>query len=175
VRSTLPAAWSRAEDGGRGSAPRTGALFAGQRSLDVPAEPLARLWRATDTLREYRGDSHIIAWASAGLDPVEIGLLSDLYCGLPPRGHTAGRAWSADQLAAGEDRLRAAGLVAGDHLTAAGIERREHIETVTDDARAPALAVLGDRLEDVVRTLNPWGDVIRQAGGYLTPAVRFTW
>jgi hypothetical protein len=151
------------------------ALFAGQRSLDVPTDPVARLWRATDALREFRGDSHIIAWAAAGFDPVEIGLLSDLYWGLPPRAHTAGRGWTAEQLAAGEDRLRAAGLVDGDTLTSRGAERREQVERVTDDALTPALAVIGDRLDEVVGVLTPWGDVIREAGGYLTPAVRFTW
>ena len=149
-------------------------LFAGQRALDVPDEAVARLWRATDTLREHRGDSHTMVWASAGFDPVEIGLLGDLYWGLAPRSHTAGRGWSGDQLAAGEDRLRSRGLLQGEELTAAGREQREAIEAQTDAAVAPALAVLGDDLDEVVRTLTPWGDEIRAAGGYLTPAVRFT-
>lgn len=150
------------------------ALFAGQRSLDVPDEPLARLWRASDTLREYRGDSHTLAWAGAGFDPVEIGLLGDLYWGLPPRSHTAGRGWSSEQLDAGEERLRSRGYLDGEGLTPTGRDAREALEAQTDAAVAPALAVLGERLEDVVRVLEPWGDAIRAAGGYLTPAVRFT-
>jgi hypothetical protein len=150
------------------------ALFAGQRALDVPDDPVARLWRAADVLREYRGDSHILAWAGDGFDPVEIGLLSDLYWGLPPRAHTGGRAWMPEQLAAGEDRLRARGMLAGDALTPAGFERRDRIEARTDEFVAPALAVLVERLDEVVRRLEPWGDAIRAAGGYLNPAVRFT-
>jgi hypothetical protein len=149
-------------------------LFAGQRALDVPDEPVARLWRATDVLREYRGDSHIQVWAADGFDAVEIGLLSDLYWGLPPRGHTKGRGWSEEQLAAGEERLRSRGLLAGDELTPAGRERREWIEARTDDAVAPAVAALGEHLDAVVRSLDPWGEALRRSGAYLTPLVRFT-
>ena len=150
------------------------ALFAGQRALPVPADPIGRLWRATDTLREYRGDAHIIAWSAEGLDPVEVGLLGDLYWGLAPRAHTGGRGWTPDQLAAGEDRLRSRGLLAGEALTPAGFELRDQIERRTDDLVAPALAVIGDRLDGIVRTLAPWGRAIVDAGGYLSPAVRFT-
>lgn len=150
------------------------ALFAGQRAIELPDEPVARLWRAADLLREHRGDSHIIAWTSEGLDPVEVGLLGDLYWGLAPRAHTAGRGWSADQLAAGEDRLRSRGLLDGDALTPAGWALRDRIEIRTDELEAPALAVLADRLDDVLDALRPWGDAIIAGGGYLSPAVRFT-
>ena len=37
-------------------------LYAGVRSLGVPDEPLAAMWRLGDQLREYRGDSHTMAW-----------------------------------------------------------------------------------------------------------------
>jgi len=150
------------------------ALFAGQRALDVPDEPLARLWRAADTLREYRGDCHILAWAAEGLDPVEAGLLGDLYWGLAPRSHTAGRGWSAEQLAAGEDRLRSRGLLDGERLSAEGAALRRHIEERTDALVAPALAVIGDRLDEVVARLQPWGDAVVASAAYLSPAVRFT-
>jgi hypothetical protein len=150
------------------------ALFAGQRSLPIPADPVARLWRATDVLREYRGDSHVIAWTSEGLDPIEVGLLGDLYWGLAPRSHTAGRGWTPDQLAAAEERLGQRGLLDGDELTATGFELRDRIETRTDTLVEPAIEIIGARLAGLVETLRPWGDAIRSAGGYLTPAVRFT-
>jgi Helix-turn-helix family len=149
-------------------------LFAGHRALDRPDEPLARLWLAADALREFRGDSHTIVWTAAGFDPIEIGLLSDLYWGLPPRAHTSGRGWSAEQLAAGEERLRRRGFLDGEQLSAAGAEVREAIEAQTDAALAPAIEVLGDDLHEMVGTLDRWGDAVRAAGGYLTPAVRFT-
>jgi hypothetical protein len=41
------------------SAPIEGrALYAGLRALDVPEEPVARLWHAATLLREHRGDGH---------------------------------------------------------------------------------------------------------------------
>ena len=150
------------------------ALFAGQRALEVPDEPVARLWRATDMWREYRGDSHIVAWAAEGLDAVEIGLLGDLYWGLAPRAHTAGRGWSAEQLAWGEQRLSGRGLLDGDRLSAEGFALRDHIEVRTDALVAPGLEVIGDRLDAVIDRLLPWGAAIVAAGGYLSPAVRFT-
>jgi hypothetical protein len=150
------------------------ALFAGQRAQTVPAEPLARLWRSADRLREFRGDSHIQVWSAAGFDPTEIGLLSDLYWGLPARAHTAGRGWTNDQLGAAEDRLRARGLLDADGLTDRGRRVREEIETATDAAMDAALAELGADVDRVLTLLEPWARAIRDAGGYLTPLVRFT-
>jgi hypothetical protein len=150
------------------------AFFAAQRGAAIPDEPFARLWRSADRLREFRGDSHIQIWSAAGFDPLEVGLLSDLFWGLPARAHTGGRGWTADQLAAGEERLRARGLLADDGLTTRGWEARGEIEDRTDAAVAPALAVLGDDLEPLLATIEPWGAAIRDGGGYLTPLVRFT-
>lgn len=150
------------------------ALFAGQRAQALPDEPIARLWRSADRLREFRGDSHIQIWSAAGFDPVEIGLLGDLYWGLPARAHTAGRGWTDDQLGAAEDRLTTRRLLDATGLTARGRQAREDIERATDAAMDGALAVLGDDVEEILTTMQPWGDAIRHAGGYLTPLVRFT-
>jgi hypothetical protein len=40
---------------------------------------------------------------------------------------------------------------------------------------APAVAALGGGVDDLVAVPTPWGDVIRAEGGYLSPAVCFTW
>ena len=151
------------------------AFFAAQLGAAIPDDPLGRLWRSADRLREFRGDSHIQVWSAEGFDPLEIGLLSDLFWGLAPRSHTAGRGWTADQLAAGEARLRGRGLLGTDgQLTERGRTVREDIEDRTDKALAPALAVLGDDIDVLLTTIEPWGRAIRDAGGYLTPLVRFT-
>jgi hypothetical protein len=151
------------------------AFFAAQLGAAIPDDPIGRLWRSADRLREFRGDSHIQVWSAEGFDPLEIGLLSDLFWGLAPRSHTAGRGWTGDQLAAGEARLRARGLLGTDgQLTERGRTVREDIEDRTDKALAPALAVLGDDIDVLLTTIEPWGQAIRDAGGYLTPLVRFT-
>lgn len=150
------------------------AFFAAQLGAAIPDDPMGRLWRASDRLREFRGDSHIQVWSAAGFDPVEIGLLSDLFWGLAPRAHTAGRGWTTDQLAAGEDRLRARGLLTADgHLSDRGRTVREDIEDRTDAALSHAVNVLGGDTDDLLATIEPWGQAIRDAGGYLTPLVRF--
>jgi len=82
-------------------------LFAGLLSLGLPGDPMGDLWRLADMLREYRGDAHTAAWTSAGLDATEIGLLTELYWGLPLRSYIRTRAWSDAQLDEAEARLEA--------------------------------------------------------------------
>ena len=142
-------------------------LYAGVRSLGVPGEPLAAMWRLGDQLREYRGDSHTMAWGVAGFDATEIGLLTELYWGLSMRTYARTRAWSEADFDAATDRLRSRGLVDGDAFTATGREAREAIEVATDEQMRPALDALGDDFEELCSILEPWGAAIRAGGGYL--------
>jgi hypothetical protein len=141
-------------------------LFAGLRSLGLPGSPLADAWRLADQLREYRGDCHTAAWTSAGFDATEIGLLSELYWGLPMRTYVRTRAWSSDELDAAEDRLASRGLVADGGFTEAGRAAREGVEVATDAACRPVVDALGDDLRELVAILEPWGAALREAGSY---------
>ena len=142
-------------------------LYAGIRSLGLPDDPIGRVWRLGDQLREYRGDSHTIAWVSAGLDPIEIGLLTELFWGLPLRSYIRTRAWSPEQLDGALERLRSRGLLDGDGFSADGRDLREHVESVTDAQLTPVVAALGGDLDEVVEILAAWGKAIRDQGGYL--------
>jgi hypothetical protein len=142
-------------------------LYAGLLSLGAPGDPMGDMWRAGDILREFRGDAHTAAWTSAGFDATEIGLLTELYWGLPPRTYVRTRAWSDDQLDAAGERLRARGLVDDNGLTDEGRARREAVEIATDDQCGPAVAALGDDVSELLAGLEPWGAAIRAAGGYL--------
>lgn len=144
-------------------------LFAGLSSLPVPDSPVGRMWRLGDLLREYRGDSHTAAWISAGLDAVEIGLLSELWLGLPVKTYVRTRAWSEEQLDAGLDRLRSRGLLKADvdRFSDAGRACRASLEEATDRQLGPALAVLGDDAHELFARLAPWGEAVKAAGGYL--------
>lgn len=146
--------------------PEGRALFSGLLALGVPEDPLAAVWRRGDLLREFRGDSHIAAWISAGLDATEIGLLTELYWGLPMRTYIRTRAWTDDQLDAALDRLVTRGLVADGALTSDGRELREEVEVRTDAQVRPALDALGDDLDELLAILRPWGVAVRAAGGY---------
>src|SRR3546814_13920354 len=87
--------------------------------------------------REYRGDVHSNVWTAAGFDATEIGLLTELYWGLPMRTYVRSRAWSDAELDAAEERLASRGLVADGAFTDAGRAAREEVEVATDAACEP--------------------------------------
>ncbi len=142
------------------------ALFSGIRSLGWPGDPMGDFWRAADLIREHRGDSHIAAWVGRDLDGVEIGLLTDLWRGLPFKSWVRSRAWSEDELDAGADRLRGRGLLEGDALAGAGRDLREEIEVDTDHMVGRVIAALGDDLEELLGLVEPWRDAVVEGGGY---------
>jgi len=154
-------------------------LFSGLRSLPWPDSAWGRLWRAADIVREYRGDSHIAAWTSAGIDPVEAGLLTEIYYGMPSKRYHSGRGWTAQDLDDGLERLRSRGVVQGDpvEFTPAGRELRESIEVATDRQMAPVLAALGDDYDELISILGSWAATIVQAQGFPTAITQIpaTW
>ena len=141
-------------------------LYAGVRSLAIPDTDLGALWRMGDMLREFRGDCHTAAWITAGLDATEIGLLSELYWGLPMRSYSRTRAWSDEQFEAAHQRLRSRGLVDEIAFTEAGRVLREDVEVHTDQQLAGALRAFGDTLDELLHILTPWGEAVRDAHGY---------
>ena len=141
-------------------------LYAGVRSLAMPATDLGVVWRLGDQLREYRGDSHTAAWVSLGIDATEIGLLSELYWGLPMRSYSRTRAWSDEQFEAAHQRLRSRGLVDEIGFTTAGRQLREEVEVNTDLQMSAIARAMGSALQELVDILTPWGEAIRAGHGY---------
>jgi hypothetical protein len=143
-------------------------LFAGLRSLGLPGDPLADAWRMADLLREYRGDGHIAAWTDAGFDATEIGLLTELYWGVPPRTYVRTRAWSDAELDAAAERLVVRGLLepGGAAFTEAGRTAREAVEAQTDEHCRPIVDALGDDLDELVGILGQWSKAVQAAHGY---------
>lgn len=159
VRDTLLRAVSPLRPEGR-------ALFAGASSQTMPEGDLAMSWHIGDMLREFRGDAHTAAWISADLDATEIGLLTELYWGLPLQSYSRTRGWSADDYAAAIDRLTGRGLIHDGAFTSAGRDVREQIECATDAQLAPAIAGIGDDFDHVVSILDTWSAQVRSAHGY---------
>jgi hypothetical protein len=141
-------------------------LYAGLLALGLPGDPLGAVWRLTDLLREFRGDAHIAAWSAAGFDATEIGLLTELYWGLPLRTYVRSRAWSDADLDAAEARLTDRRLIAGGAFTDEGRAAREAVEAATDRACSPIATNLGDDLGELVEILSSWSGAIQAAGGY---------
>ncbi len=140
----------------------------------MPGDPLGDLFRRGDQLREYRGDSHTAAWTSAGFDATEIGLLTELFWGMPMRSYIRTRAWSDEELDAAEARLVGRGFIADQAFTDAGHQAREAVERDTDRQMRPAIEGLGPDLDELIGLLQEWGSAIRAAGGYLSSPSQLT-
>jgi hypothetical protein len=141
-------------------------LYAGLLGLGLPGDPIGDMWRLADRLREFRGDAHVAVWTSAGFDATEIGLLTELYWGLPLRSYSRTRAWSESDFDAAEARLEARGLVAEGAFTPAGRAAREDVERVTDALCRPIIECLGDDFDELVGTIGGWSAAVQAAGGY---------
>ena len=101
-------------------------LYAGLRSLgDARRRRSARcgVWATCSASSAATRTSR--PGSSAGLDATEIGLLSELYWGLPMRSYARTRAWTEAQFDAAHDRLKSRGLIDDDGFTDAGREFRE--------------------------------------------------
>jgi hypothetical protein len=142
-------------------------LFAGLRSQAMPDSDVGVVWRLGDMLREYRGDSHTAAWISAGCDATEIGLLSELYWGLPMRSYSRTRAWTDAQFDAAHERLQSRGWVDEVGFTTTGRDGREAIEQATDSQMTHVMAAIGDDFGELIDILTPWGATVRAGFGYL--------
>lgn len=159
VVATLHRGLAAAEGAGR-------PLFSGLRSLAWPEEPAGQLWRACDLLREHRGDGHIAACIGAGLDPVTMNVLTELWLGMPLGAYTATRGWDAQAIADAAARLEAGGLLAGGALTDAGRRFRDGIEERTDAMEQPIVDAIGDDFERVVGELDAWSARCVAAGAF---------
>src|SRR5262249_5669367 len=140
------------------SAPTEGrALYAGLRSLDVPEEPVARLWHAATLLREHRGDGHNAALVAHGIGGTEAHVLPALSLRMRAAHFGPDHHLPKAQLAAVVDGLRGRGLVdAAGGFTDAGRKTRERIEAITDELAAPAYDVLSaDELDQLLTGLEP--------------------
>lgn len=142
-------------------------LYAGLRSQEIPDSLMGEIWRLGDMLREFRGDSHTAAWITAGFTACEIGVLSELYWGMPIRSYSLTRGWTDDDYSRAIDRLKSDGLVSDDDkLTPTGRGAREAVEVNTDLQMRPVVRVLGSDIDELITILRPWGAAIRDAKGY---------
>ncbi|MGW3190010.1 SCO6745 family protein [Streptomyces ardesiacus] len=130
-----------AEGCSRGARP----LYAAHADLPVPEAPHLALWHAATLLREHRGDGHLAALLTAGLDGLEA-LVTHTATGrgLAPKWVFTTRGWTREEWDAAAGRLRGRGLVDGaGELTEEGTALREGIERETDRLDAGPYAHLG--------------------------------
>jgi hypothetical protein len=142
------------------------ALYSGLRSLGFPGSPIGDLWRAADLVREHRGDSHIIAWVSHGLDPIQATITTELWWRLPLRSYVATRGWTPEEIDGAIDRMRSRGLMDGDSFSEKGEAHRAAIELCTDLQERSIVEALGDDAEELFTILTPMKDAIVSGEGY---------
>lgn len=140
-----------------GGAPGVGRpLFSGLQNQPWPTDPVAQLWRACEQFREHRGDSHVAVCVAAGLDAVEMNVLTELWLGMPFGSYSASRGWDEAALAAAADRLAGQGWISDGAVTAAGRQYRDKIEEQTDALQRSIVESLGDDLDAGVAQLADW-------------------
>jgi hypothetical protein len=141
-------------------------LFSGRRADGRPADAVHCLWWACGLVREHRGDSHVAAAAAAGLNPVDMNILTELWIGMPLLSYTATRGWAPDAMQRAVARLESRGWIRDSGLTEEGLAGRLGIEQRTDAQEQPIAAALGGRLEEVCDRLNHWGQLCIEAGAF---------
>jgi hypothetical protein len=147
-------------------------VFAALRARPRPEHPLARLQLIGEMIRERRGDSHRNAWSAAGLDPVELCVLTDAWRGVAI-GTTACNTmgWSRDDADVATEALRERGWLAGDAVTDAGRDAREAIEAATDAGDRSLISAFGDRIDAVLDAMGSIAHTIVTAAAD-TPSLR---
>lgn len=147
-------------------------LFAANRALPEPADPLARLWHAATLLREHRGDGHVAALLVAGVSGREAHVLHALASGTPAEVYAVARQLGEEEWSLLCASLHERRLVSRDGaLTEAGRAVKAVIEELTDHLAAPAYDVLSDaecvELADLLRPLTAaviaGGDIPRKS------------
>jgi hypothetical protein len=143
-------------------------LFAANRSLPWPGEPVAALWQACTLLREHRGDGHVAALTAAGIGGREANIVQTAAGVVPRDVFVAARHYDDDEWESVSDRLADRGLLGRDGLlTPEGKALRDEVEDRTDHLALTAydaldeqqLQQLIDALTRLARAVVATGDI----------------
>ncbi|MFF6776701.1 hypothetical protein ACFY8W_24580 [Streptomyces sp. NPDC012637] len=143
-------------------------LYSANADLPVPEAPHLALWHAATLLREHRGDGHVVALSSAGLDGLEA-LVSHTATGTNwrPGYLQSARGWSPDEWAAARQRLLERGILDADgELTAQGAELRRAVEADTDRLDVAPYEHLGaEGTRRLTELAGAFSKVVLEGGG----------
>jgi hypothetical protein len=133
-------------------------LGAANADLPWPADPIGRLWQAATILREHRGDGHVAALLTAGVDGCESVVWRSVLDGggLAARMQPA-RGWTDEQWRAAAGRLADRGWVTADgSATTAARDAYARVEARTDRLAAGPWERLGpEATRRCARLLEP--------------------
>jgi len=153
------------------AAPGGRPLFAANRDVELPEDPVEALWQTATTFREHRGDGHVALLTAAGLDGCEVHVLFAADEGVAPEVYQRSRGWSDDDWRDAVDRLAAIGLVtAAGTATPAGRDLRRDVERRTDELSAGSLGELGTKgVENLLQVLRRATGIIASSGELMYP------
>lgn len=152
------------------AAPTAGrALAAANAGLEWPDPPHLVLWHAQTVLREHRGDGHVAALLTAGLDPVEAVVMFAAGGAVEAESLRQRRGWSEQEWSDSGVRLAGRGLLDGSGgITDAGRALLTEVEAHTDAlADVPWVAVGDERAERLVGLAEPLVSAIVAGGGFM--------
>lgn len=132
-------------------------LYAANKALDWPDDPVAMLWHAATLLREHRGDGHVAILAAAGLSGRECNVLHAAAGRVPREMIMRSRDYDDAQWRDHVEQLARRGLLdTSGELTPAGHAVKQQIEDATDTLALTALDGLTDEeVETLFQTLTP--------------------
>ena len=140
-------------------------LFASNRDVAEPGDPVAALWQVATTLREHRGDGHVALLAGADLVGCEAHVLFAACEGVPAELYLQSRGWSEQDWTGAVDLLTDRGLLGGDgQSTPAGRSLRDGIERRTDELAAVPLGSIAAQVERLLQELDPPVERIAASG-----------
>src|SRR5580693_3677222 len=134
------------------SAPEEGrTLFAANRGLIWPEEPVAALWHACTLLREHRGDGHVSALVAAGIGGREANVMQVAVGTVPREVFNVARHYDDDEWRDVTQGLMDRGLIdLNGRLTDRGVDLRAEVEVRTNRAALTAYDSLNDQQLDYV-------------------------
>jgi hypothetical protein len=148
------------------AAPEEGrVLFAANRALPEPEDPLSRLWHAATLLREHRGDGHVATLVSAGIGGRESHVFHALAHGTPREVYTVARDFDDEEWSQHVESLRRRDLATDSALSPAGAALKAEIERRTDELAAPAYDVLTEvERDELASLLRPMARAVVRSG-----------
>ena len=131
-------------------------LAAANSALSVESDPYRRLWQAAATLREHRGDGHVIALVEgriAGISTIVLRSAVDIDATTMRKA----RGWTEEQWATEVDELTERGLLTGQgEISETGTAALDRAERLTNQlAVRPWSGVADDEIVAVARSLAP--------------------
>ena len=131
-------------------------LAAANSALPVESDPYRRLWQAASTLREHRGDGHVIALVEEGIAGLSAIVLRSAV-DIDATAMKKARGWTEEQWAAEADELASRGLLTDRGLISepgtAALARAENLTNRL--ALGPWRGLTDGEIKDVARALEP--------------------